>query len=71
MKAIESYCRGLTVPFSILTTEKDMVRLMDPSWRSWLDRLPWFYLPIQHQFLQDGLKFDELVRATLKEPAKN
>jgi tetraacyldisaccharide 4'-kinase len=71
LKEIESFCQGLADSYSIITTEKDMVRLMEPSWRSWLDRMPWFYLPIEQVFLKDGLKFDELVLASLKEPAKN
>jgi tetraacyldisaccharide 4'-kinase len=71
MEAIEKFCGVQTVPVSILTTEKDMARLMDASWRTWLDRMPWFYLPIQQVFLEDGLKFDELVLASLKVPAKN
>ena len=44
---------------SLLTTEKDMVKLEEPAWR----RLPVFYLPIQPYFLQQESQFqDRLLR---------
>ena len=44
---------------SLLTTEKDMVKLADPAWQ----RLPIFYLPIQPYFLRQENPFrDQLLR---------
>ena len=43
---------------SLLTTEKDMVKLEDPAWK----RLPVFYLPIQPYFLQYEDQFWDLLR---------
>src|SRR5258706_3503400 len=42
----------------ILTTEKDMVKLIAPEWRSVIDKKLWFYLPIESYFLKNGLEFD-------------
>ncbi|HRI80094.1 MAG TPA: tetraacyldisaccharide 4'-kinase [Cyclobacteriaceae bacterium] len=61
LRRIEAYCQTLTGPYSIVTTEKDMVKLIRPDLSDFLDRLPWFYIPIRQVFLQDGMKFDELV----------
>lgn len=66
---IERFCKSQSRPLSIVTTEKDMVKLIDPALRHYLDRWPWFYLPIQHVFLKDGLKFDELVLEALDKAA--
>ncbi len=46
---------------SILTTEKDMVKLDAPEFKSFIDRLPFFYLPIEVEFIKNGQDFDELV----------
>lgn len=46
---------------SIITTEKDMVKL-DALALSAPFRLPLFYLPIEMVFLKDGSDFDEMVR---------
>ena len=62
---IEGFCTQQTEPYSIITTEKDMVKLIGPDLRPYLDRLPWFYMPIRQVFLQDGLKFDSLIFGTL------
>ena len=44
---------------SLLTTEKDMVKLADPAWQ----RVPIFYLPIQPYFLRHKHQFqDQLLR---------
>lgn len=68
---IERFCKSQSQLFSIVTTEKDMVKLIDPDLRHYLDRWPWFYLPIQHVFLKDGLKFDELVFEAVSKAAGN
>ena len=61
LKEIEDFCKTQAEPYSIITTEKDMVKLIEPNLRPYLNRLPWFYVPIRQAFLQNGLKFDELV----------
>ncbi|MEO7992480.1 MAG: tetraacyldisaccharide 4'-kinase [Chryseolinea sp.] len=45
----------------ILTTEKDMVKLDAPEFKSIIDKLPFFYLPIEVEFIKNGRDFDELV----------
>jgi tetraacyldisaccharide 4'-kinase len=40
----------------ILTTEKDMVRLI--KFKSELSTLPIYYLPIECSFIEDGKRFD-------------
>ncbi len=71
LKAIEDFCRSHSSTVSIVTTEKDMVKLIEPGLRSHLERLPWFYVPIHHVFVEDGLKFDKLVRAAVAVDRKN
>lgn len=52
---------------SIITTEKDMVRLTEPDLRNELKQAPWFYLPIQMTFLgKAGANFDSLFLDKLK-----
>jgi tetraacyldisaccharide 4'-kinase len=66
---IEHHCNLQQEPFVILTTEKDMVKLAVPEFRPFLERWPWFYIPIQQEFLQDGLKFDKLILGSMVDPA--
>lgn len=48
---------------SILTTEKDMVRLRSiPK----VSDHPWFYIPIEVGFIKNGSEFDALVAGQLK-----
>lgn len=46
---------------SILTTEKDMVKLIAPQLLPLLQNKNWFYLPVRSVFLKDGMHFDEIV----------
>lgn len=46
---------------SILTTEKDMVKLQREELRSAISQLPVFYLPIETEFIGNGKDFDMLV----------
>ena len=71
LDVIENFCKRQSQPFSIITTEKDMVKLIEPGLEQYIDRLPWFYIPIEHMFLEDGLKFDELIFGSVTMPAKN
>lgn len=48
---------------TIVTTEKDMVRLR--SFRSVADH-PWFYIPVEMEFLKNGSEFDMLIARQLK-----
>ncbi|MBY0433688.1 MAG: tetraacyldisaccharide 4'-kinase, partial [Cyclobacteriaceae bacterium] len=70
LTTIENFYRAQTQPVSIVTTEKDMVKLNDEQFRPWMDRLPWFYIPIRQVILEDGLKFDELVLKAVKATAE-
>jgi tetraacyldisaccharide 4'-kinase len=51
---------------SILTTEKDMVKLISAKLRSLLDEKSWFYLPVETVFVNRGSEFDELVLAVVE-----
>lgn len=53
---------------SILTTEKDMVRLR--AYPSTSDH-PWFYIPIEVEFLKNGAEFDSLITQQMKPATQN
>ncbi|HNP77796.1 MAG: tetraacyldisaccharide 4'-kinase [Cyclobacteriaceae bacterium] len=63
---IERCFRQQSQPCSILTTEKDMVKLIADPFAAHISRLPWFYIPIRQEFVKDGLKFDTLVLDAIK-----
>ena len=63
---IERCLRQQPQPCSILTTEKDMVKLIADPFAAHISRLPWFYIPIRQEFVKDGLKFDTLVLDAIK-----
>jgi len=46
---------------AILTTEKDMVKLITPQLLPLLQNNNWFYLPIRSVFLKGGIHFDEMI----------
>lgn len=46
---------------SLLTTEKDMIRLSEYSSDQLIVGQPWFYLPIEVEFLERGEEFNSLV----------
>lgn len=52
---------------SLLTTEKDMVKLIDEPLKSMLNAVSVFYLPIETYFLENGRQFDELILNKLDE----
>lgn len=56
------YESGLRSDAMIVTTEKDMVRLR--SFRTVAEH-PWFYVPVEMEFLQNGSEFDTLVARQL------
>jgi hypothetical protein len=53
---------------SVMTTEKDMVRLSSRQLSPIISKSPCFYVPIQIVFLKNGAEFDELVLRSLKAP---
>jgi len=61
LAAIEEYCKHQGTPVSLITTEKDLMRLDCADHAPFLDRLSWFSIPIRQEFLRDGAKFEALV----------
>ena len=51
---------------SILTTEKDKVKLAAQEFEPMIQRLPIFYLPIEVDFVKNGQDFDEMVLNSIK-----
>ena len=51
---------------SILTTEKDKVKLAAPEFANYVQSLPMFYLPIEVDFIKNGQDFDEIVLNSIK-----
>ncbi len=51
----------------LLTTEKDMVKLLDPKLESTVHHLPIFYIPIETCFIRGGKIFDETVLNSIKQ----
>jgi tetraacyldisaccharide 4'-kinase len=58
---IVEFYRQQNKPLFILTTEKDMVKLIDDKFREVVLGLPWFFLPVATSFLNNGADFDRLV----------
>jgi tetraacyldisaccharide 4'-kinase len=48
-------------PLVILTTEKDMVKLIDDRFKELVEGLPWFFLPVSTAFLNHGADFDRII----------
>ncbi len=60
---LEAYIARYTDgPISIITTEKDKVKLESAELRDITMRLPVFYLPIEMKFIRNGKDFDMLVQ---------
>ncbi len=55
------FWKGQSLEVSILTTEKDRVKLIDKKFQSSIDSTPWFYLPIKTYFINDGQNFDTII----------
>ena len=51
---------------SILTTEKDKVKLEAKEFERYNRSLPLFYLPIEIEFIKNGQDFDEIVLNSIK-----
>jgi len=66
---IKSFIQNHEEKVSILTTEKDMVRLLDPKFSDLLRDLDCFFLPIEMDFVKNGVEFDDLVRNAIEKAA--
>jgi tetraacyldisaccharide 4'-kinase len=62
---LDKITSGLEPSVSIITTEKDMVKLDNDEFRSVVSRFPFFYLPIAMEFIKNGEDFVALVEAVL------
>ncbi len=51
---------------SVLTTEKDMVKLISPALNGVIDKKLWFYLPVEAYFLNNGSEFDDSIAKRIK-----
>jgi len=69
LEEIDRFCREQSREVSLVTTEKDVVKLEAPDLLPFLERWKWFSLPIRQVFLKDGAKFDTLVLETVSRTA--
>lgn len=53
-------------PVSVITTEKDLVKLTAQKLKPFTDKINIFYLPIEMEFIRNGKDFDTLVLDYLK-----
>ncbi len=60
VETIQNFARA-NGTVSILTTEKDMVKLIAPQFESQMLPALWFYLPIQTAFIKNGSEFDAMI----------
>ncbi len=51
---------------TVLTTEKDMVKLISNQLNEYISSWSWYYLPIETYFLKNGDKFNDLINAKVK-----
>lgn len=56
---------------SILTTEKDMVKIISSEFESIVKQIPFFYLPIETEFIKSGKDFEEMVQNVFNHAANN
>lgn len=66
LAGVKNFIQELPDEVSLLTTEKDMVRLLHPKFQGMLDGMSCFYLPIEMKFLNNGAEFDALVRSAIE-----
>ncbi len=66
---LKNFINSQTEKPSILTTEKDMVRLLDPKFSELLLDLNCFFLPIEMDFVENGVEFDIIVRNAVEKAA--
>jgi tetraacyldisaccharide 4'-kinase len=58
--------KASTLAAVILTTEKDMVKLISPTLNDAMNKKLWFYLPIETYFLKSGLEFDKQITGKIE-----
>jgi tetraacyldisaccharide 4'-kinase len=63
---IKSIQRTANATTSILTTEKDLVKLISPNLNGVMNKKLWFYLPIETVFLNRGSEFDKLIKTKIE-----
>lgn len=61
LESVIRFRKKAGVEVTILTTEKDMAKLIDEKFCDYVDTEIWYYLPIQSYFLKDGQKFDSFI----------
>lgn len=71
VQEIVNSIKGYDWAVSILTTEKDMVKLIHPKFATIWGALPWFYLPIEARFVKNGSEFDNLILQSVHRKAKS
>jgi tetraacyldisaccharide 4'-kinase len=67
MLTLKEFVNQGTEPLSILTTEKDSVKLLRTELAPMVRQLPIFYLPIETEFIRNGKDFDTLVLTFLND----
>jgi tetraacyldisaccharide 4'-kinase len=55
----------------IITTEKDMVKINSPAFKTIVSGLPIFYLPIETEFIKNGKDFEEMVITVFNHAVNN
>ena len=50
-----------------ITTEKDSVKLLGPEFKDILSNNAVFFIPIIHEFVENGTQFDEMIINSIKE----
>ncbi|MBX2916513.1 MAG: tetraacyldisaccharide 4'-kinase [Cyclobacteriaceae bacterium] len=55
---------------SIITTEKDMVKLITPELDQIVQQANWFYLPIAAEIIENGSEFDTMLLAVVADKLK-
>jgi tetraacyldisaccharide 4'-kinase len=64
---MELICReAKTLGATVLTSEKDAVKMNDQKFDAFISLHPFFYLPIEIEFLKNGQDFDEMVINAVK-----
>ncbi len=62
VREIEEICAlAKSAGASIITTEKDAAKISSEQFRVWVAEAPFFYLPIEIQFLKNGQDFDAMI----------
>ncbi|MFN3841460.1 MAG: tetraacyldisaccharide 4'-kinase [Cyclobacteriaceae bacterium] len=66
MEIVADFVVKQNAPVSVITTEKDLVKLTVNKLRATMEKLDLFYLPIEMEFIRNGKDFDTLVLDYLK-----